>query len=307
MNNAGVVTNNRKHRSPQGKFVITTLPPGSFFGQTESRRNVAEIALITSVYSHNIQIQKHEHSLSFFDLIVEGACEEIVRGQTRSRVRSTLAFHPAGEVHSSRWHGPECRCFHIEISAALLERYRQHTPFLENPALFSRGMPTWLAARLYSEFQRRDEVSPLAIEGLTMELLAESARNASTVLERKPPRWLVSVCDLLHERFREHPTLSMIAEGAGIHPAHLARTFRQIHGCTLGDHVRKLRIEFACDRITNSETPLAEIALASGFSDQSHFSRVFKRQMGMSPGEFRKSVRPRKSDATRCSYRPRTR
>jgi AraC family transcriptional regulator len=151
-----------------------------------------------------------------------------------------------------------------------------------------------------------DGVSPLAIEGLTLELLAESARNTSPVLDRRPPGWLISVCDMLHEQFSEPPPLGTIAEEAGVHPAHLARTFRQVHGCTLGDYVRKLRIEYACRCLTNPETPLAEIALAAGFSDQSHFSRTFKRQMGVPPGEFRKSLHPRKSGPTGCSHCPRT-
>jgi AraC family transcriptional regulator len=253
-----------------------------------------------------LEIPNHAHNSSFFDFVVEGACTEVVREKARARGPSTLAFHPAGEVHSSRWHGPECRCFHIEIPPELFDRFRQHAPILEDPALFLGGTPTWLASRLYAEFQRMDEVSPLAIEGLTLELLAESARNASPVLERKPPRWLISVCDLLHEKFFEPPNLGTIAERVGIHPAHLTRVFRQIHGCTMGDYVRRLRIDFACHHLTTSETPLVEIALASGFSDQSHFSRVFKRQMGMSPGEFRKSVHPRKSDSTGRLHRPRT-
>jgi AraC family transcriptional regulator len=244
--------------------------------------------------------------MSFFDLVVEGACTEIVRGRTRDRGPWTLAFHPGGEAHSSRWHGPECQCFHIEIPTALIDRFRQHSPVLESPALFPGGMPAWLGARVYSEFQRMDAVSPLAIEGLTLELLAESSRSAFPVQERRPPGWLISVCDILHEKFREPPPLGTIAEEAGVHPAHLARTFRQIHGCTLGDYVRKVRIEYACRCLTNPETPLAEIALAADFSDQSHFSRVFKRQMGISPGEFRKSVHQRKSGATGCSHRART-
>jgi AraC family transcriptional regulator len=73
----------------------------------------------------------------------------------------------------------------------------------------------------------------------------------------------------------------------------------------LGDHVRKLRIEFACHRLATSDTPLADIALTAGFSDQSHFSNTFKRYTGMTPAAFRRSARPRKSVAKGCSYRAR--
>jgi len=151
-----------------------------------------------------------------------------------------------------------------------------------------------------------DEASPLAIEGLTLELLAECARKGSDALERRPPRWLVAVLDLLHEKFLEPITLGSIAQLVGVHPAHLARVFRRFHGCTVGDYVRKLRFELGCRLLANSDRPLVEIALSAGYADQSHFSRSFKRQMGLSPAAFRDSVRPRKSGSTKCSYRERT-
>jgi AraC family transcriptional regulator len=154
-----------------------------------------------------------------------------------------------------------------------------------------------LAIRLYDEFRSTDELSPLAIEGLTLELLAECSRQSSRTRNCQQPRWLLRASDLVRARFCERLTLGAIAESVGVHPAHLARVFRRFHGCTLGDHVRKLRIEFACQRLTTSDIPLADIALAAGFSDQSHFSNTFRRHMGVPPAAFRRSARPRKSDS----------
>jgi AraC family transcriptional regulator len=282
--------------------MVTQLPPGSYFGRTRSRQTVAGIIVLESAYSSELCLPPHEHAAAFFDLVVAGACAEVLGGQTRTRGHSTLAFHPAGEVHSSRWHGPEPRCFHVEIPPPLLDRVRQYSPTLDNPVHFPGGAPSLLATRLYDEFRRMDELSPLAIEGLTLELLAECSRRASHIPERQPPRWLLTVRELLREKFCAHLTLGTIAESVGVHPAHLARVFRRFHGCTLGDLVRKLRIEFACRRLTTSDTPLAEIALAAGFSDQSHFSNTFKRHTGISPAAFRKSAHPRNSDASECSH-----
>jgi AraC family transcriptional regulator len=82
----------------------------------------------------------------------------------------------------------------------------------------------------------------------------------------------------------------------GVHPAHLARVFRQQYGCTLGDYVRRLRVEFACRRMTTGDTPLVEIALAAGFADQSHFTKTFKSLVGITPAEFQRQFRPRNAD-----------
>ena len=158
-----------------------------------------------------------------------------------------------------------------------------------------------LGTRLYDEFRHTDELSPLAFEGLTLELLAECSRQAARTRDHQPPRWLRRVSDLAQARFRERLALGAIAESVGVHPAHLARVFRRFHGCTLGDYVRKLRVEFACHCLTTSDAPLADIALAAGFSDQSHFSNTFKRHTGVPPAAFRRSARPRNSDARGCS------
>ena len=70
-----------------------------------------------------------------------------------------------------------------------------------------------------------------------------------------------------------------------------ARSFRRAHGQTLGEYVRRLRIEDACRRLITTESAITEVALECGFSDHSHFARVFRRHMGVSPGRFREAHR----------------
>jgi AraC family transcriptional regulator len=281
--------------------VVVKLPPGTFFGRTEGTRRLAGITILESIYSPEQAVPPHAHAAAFFDLVVDGSCSEVVGGQARERGPGTLAFHPAGEIHASRWHGSQPRCFHLEIGPALLERVRQYVPIREYPYCFAERTLSLLAIRLYHEFRRTDPCAPLAIEGLTLELLAESLRRDAHPAEHRPPPWLEGVHDLLHEHFAARLTLEQIAESAGVHPAHLARVFRQVHGCSLGDYVRKLRIAFASRLLTTSSTPLVTIALAAGFADQSHFSKTFRRHMNLSPAQFRKCHSLRKADTNQCS------
>ncbi len=174
----------------------------------------------------------------------------------------------------------------------------RHAPDLDRTIRHSSGLPNWLALRLYREFLRGDGASPLALEGLALELLAESSRHGPIPLDRETPRWLLRVRDLLHSRFPDDLPLAAVAAEGGVHPAHLARAFRTHFGCTVGDYVRRLRVEDACLQLATSDAPLVAIALDSGFADQSHFAKTFRRQMGMTPGEYRRSVRPRKSGTT---------
>ena len=141
--------------------------------------------------------------------------------------------------------------------------------------------------KVYREFLEPDGAAPLAIEGLTLEMLAEASRRRLPALDRKPPRWLVQAQDLLRARFTERITIAEIAAAVGVHPVHLAREFRCFHHCTIGEYLRRLRIERACEQLRKSQTSLAAIACEAGFSDQSHFSRTFKRLLGMTPATYR--------------------
>ena len=137
-----------------------------------------------------------------------------------------------------------------------------------------------------------DPVSPLVIESLGVEIMAEISRSAQGV-ERKPPAWLERAREFLHENFAESMHLSEVAKIAEVHPVHLVRVFRSFYRCTIGEYVRKLRVEFASRELSTSDLPLAAIALSAGFSDQSHLSRTFRQHTGLSPSEFRAVFRSR--------------
>jgi AraC family transcriptional regulator len=215
--------------------MVTKLREGSFFGQSLGCRTVAGITLTESLYHSAVFVPPHEHATAYFDLVVDGFCSEFVHRQARSRSRSTLAFHPAGEIHHSRWHGSQARCFHIEIAPELLDRVRRYSSSYDSPVYFDLTAPSWIARRIHDEFRHMDEISPLAIEALALELLAEGARLAPNVVTTVPPPWLQQIDDLLRSEFIEPLTLDRIAGLVGVHPSHLARVFRRAHGCTVGD------------------------------------------------------------------------
>jgi AraC family transcriptional regulator len=181
--------------------MVTKLAPGAFFGRTHHCREVAGITLTESLYGPEVIIPPHEHAAAFFDFILEGFCREVVHGQARHRGRWSLAFHPAGEVHTNRWHDGAARCFQIEVGSTLLDRLQAYSPTLDQSVFFADGPARWLVQRIHDEFRRTDDVSALAVEGLTLELLAEGARQGPRQVERTPPRWLRQVRDLLHEQF----------------------------------------------------------------------------------------------------------
>jgi AraC family transcriptional regulator len=273
--------------------MATKLSPGTFFGQTQTRLEFAGFTFAESRYAANADIPLHTHENAFLYFVIEGVYDETCGRETRTGGPSSLVFHPVGEAHANRWHDAGGRVFHIEISRARALAIREHGPRLDAPADFRGGLAPWLAGRLHREYCRPDGASKLAMEGLVLEIMAEVSRYRVPAAERPHPAWLCRARAMLHDRFAEKLSLGEIAAAVDVHPVHLARVFRRQLGCTLGDYIRQLRVEFASRQLASSDSPLVEIALSAGFPDQSHFTKTFRLQTGITPGEFRRQVRAR--------------
>ena len=108
-----------------------------------------------------------------------------------------------------------------------------------------------------------------------------------TASSKLPPQPLRLAYELIQDRFAEPLTVGEIALTVGMHPVYLVRSFRKHYRTTIGEFQRKLRVQFACRQISTTDLSLLNIALASGFYDQSHFYRTFKQLVGMTPTEYR--------------------
>ncbi len=106
-----------------------------------------------------------------------------------------------------------------------------------------------------------------------------------------PPAWLARIRERLDAEFIAPPGLAELAAQAGVSPRHLARAFRSHYGETIGTCVHRRRIRSAMDALLNSSDRVAHIAQRSGYFDQSHFTRHFKRQTGVAPGIYRRRGR----------------
>jgi AraC family transcriptional regulator len=213
------------------------------------------------------------------------------RGGSIACTSSTLKFTPAGDRHWDRFDRGDVRGLMIEPSDELVAAIRPHATVLDERQSFRGGLLSILGRRIYHEMLRPDPAAPLAIEGLLLELVASASRLRETGTEAGRPRWLEEARDRIHAELAHRPSLSSLAQTVGVHPVTLARAFRQAFGCTVGEYVRHLRIERAAHQLAGTELSLAEIALAAGFSDQSHFSNMFREHTGLSPSKFRRAVR----------------
>lgn len=263
----------------------------SHYREVTHRHVIAGFTITEALYAPNLAVARHSHQRACFGFVLQGNYLERYGKKALECKPLHLKFRPAGEVHADLYGDPAVSCFFIEPEEQWLEGMRRYSVSLSEPSVFQSNSLVCLLMKIRREARHADALSPLVIEGLMLEVIAETARFAGAAAERQGPRWLKEVRVILHDRFSERLTLSDIGKSVGIHPVYLASVFRQHYRCSVGEYLRRLRIEFACREISTTDAPLAQIALAAGFPHQSQFTRTFKRVIGLTPARYRSHTR----------------
>lgn len=261
------------------------LKPGQFYGEVVRKHECSGLVLSELRHTTRRKLPAHSHKLAYFCLLLQGDYAEYLGRKTVKYRPATMMFHPSGLMHRDEIGSRGGHFLSIEMEPHWLERLSEYSAAPDAVVEVENGSSA-LAVRLYREFQAFDVCSPLAIEGLVMTMLADLVRGRVKD-ERRMPWWLSRAVDVLHDGFHENVNITRVAEEVGVHPFHLSRVFRQFHQDTIGDYVNKLRVQYACVELANFDRQIADIALGAGFADQSHFTRVFKRLTGLTPGAYR--------------------
>jgi AraC family transcriptional regulator len=230
----------------------------------------------------------HVHDRTCVATTLSGSFDSGMRGRSHWSTPAMVLTEPAGERHSNLFGTAGAHVLVVQPDSRRVELLRPFTGFLDTINHFADRQIALLARRLSIEIARPDDVTPLAVEALGLELLATAAREvASRCAGRTPPHWLVRVRDRLQDARADPVTLAELAAEAGVHPGHLTRAFRRFYGRSIGAYRREVRLDWTARQLVLGADSLVTIAAAAGFADQSHFARAFKRRYGRSPGDYR--------------------
>lgn len=258
------------------------------------KRIFPNLLLQKVAYTQGAQSFTHTHKNARFVFVLQGRFSEIYERKKRDCIPLMTIFRPPEENHSEDYYGKGIVCLSVDIHPHWLERLNEYTIKLDHSAAFYNSKLIPLIRKLNSEFENKDDISALAIEALMFETVVELSRaEKKSPAKDKSSGWLSNARDYIHAEFDSNVTISEIAAAVNIHPVHLARSFRAFYGCTIAEYIRRLRIDFACAALASSNENLAEIAVNSGFSDQSHFCKIFKRLMNLTPAEYRAAINSR--------------
>lgn len=230
--------------------------------------SVGSFTLREVLYAPGAVLGRHAHANARFAAVLAGRYREEYGGRRFECSPGSVTYRPAGAVHANRFL-EQTRCLMVECDGVDgIDQPVQHEDTFD------------VAMQIHREMVRPDAASPLILEGLLMRLASRVAADA--------PPWLVAVRERIVADDGARMTLRELASSSGVQPSHLATSFRRAFGCTVGEFKRRRRVAVAIDLLAREMT-LADVALACGFSDQSHFTREFRRASGMTPAAFRRA------------------
>lgn len=248
------------------------------------------VVITEAIYPQGQRIEKHCHPLPNLGLVMRGSCTHAVAGcrDAETCVPGELHYLPSGEHHAFSFQS-DARCLLARVNPPTLERLREYVkvdlPSGKQVGEVLRGLST----RLIWEFRQDDDLTALAIDGLILEIFAGMNRF-HRLPSCKPSSAVLRARSLLHDAASGPLTFGHVAREVDVHPVHLAREFRKAFKRSMSEYVREIRVQKALQLLVKSEVAMSEISQLCGFCDQAHFSKCFKKVIGVSPLEYRREV-----------------
>lgn len=259
---------------------------GQYYGRSVRRRQVNGFVITENRFPPGLAIPRHAHVHPHFTFVLQGAFTEAYDGMVLECPPGTTLFVPADATHTDLIGPAGAHTIGVELSPAVAERVVSQTGVLKDAFVLLDRRLELTGNRLYREFHSADSAARLSMEALAIEMLVLTSRSRKSQ-DASEPTWMPAVRTVLHDRFRETVSLDELARIAGVHRTHLARAFRQRHGCTVGEYIRRLRVDAAAMELKQRARSVAEIGVGLGFFDQAHFCRSFKRIYGLTPSAYR--------------------
>ena len=159
----------------------------------------------------------------------------------------------------------------------------------DDQELLTAGMVIYDALYTWAKHLQNVRHTESPVEQLLVDVYQKYLKKGNGA---KIPSWAKELKTIIQDQIDTNLALSLtgISTELNINPAYVSREFsKYFDNLSFGEYIRKLRIEKAITFMETSEYALSEIAYLTGFSDQSHFTRIFKLEMGLTPSEFKKN------------------
>jgi AraC family transcriptional regulator len=244
-------------------------------------------------FAPGVVLASHTHPRPICAIMLAGSFETRISRRRVSCRPATIWTEPCEETHRNDAGSAGAHVLVMQPDPGRGDVMQPLERFLDGVHEIERSGMIGDARRVLLEMREPDALAALSIEALLLGILAKAAR-VTMARERSgaAPAWLSAARDFIHEEFRRGPRLEEVARAVSVLPGELAGAFRHHYGRSIGSYARDLRFEWAVDQLRRSDEPIARLAAAAGYSDQSHFTRECTARLGVPPARLRRRLQP---------------
>ena len=160
----------------------------------------------------------------------------------------------------------------------------------DDQELLKQGLILYDALYSWAKYLQKEKHTQQPFEHLLLDVFNSYLKPKSGG-KKKIPEWAQELKEIIQDHIDTNLSLKEISKGLEINPSYLSREFsKYFDDLSFGDYIRKSRIEKAKELMQSKNYSLTEIAYLTGFSDQSHFTRIFKHHTGKSPSAYKKEL-----------------
>lgn len=227
-------------------------------------------------------LSRHSHNYMELIYILDGNMQVDTPGKKISKGFYNLIVYPRALMHQefvNMQEHQEILCLGIQAQCET----RLETSFEISD---DDGSIRWLMEQIYLENNKQLSDYEDVLQAYIAALYIKMQRSFENI-ERERPDFIGRCMSYIRDHLLEELTVERIAAALYISPSHLSRSFRKRIGMTPLNYIRNCRVNLARNALITSGDNIEEIALRIGFQDSKYFSRVFKKETGLSPREYR--------------------
>jgi AraC-like DNA-binding protein len=240
----------------------------------------------------NYEFARHFHRVPAIGVVDRGFMSSYLRRGNHVLGAGTVLLLNPGEIHAPAPAGElgwGLRMFYLEekLFAAASLNFASQTLRFQRPFVQDKE----LASNLFQlHLELEGDGDTLRFESLLLAIFSRLAERHSEAVGDFPEykfdtARIDSARQYLEAHYKERIGVNELAEVSALSPSHFLRMFRDTTGLTPHAYLIQFRIEMATSLLSRGAS-FADVANATGFTDQSHFTRQLKRILGVTPGQY---------------------
>jgi AraC-like DNA-binding protein len=257
------------------------LKANQYFGITTDSLKTENFNISLTNHSANSNIDLHAHNKPYLCLLASGTYKEN-SNTTEIITQGEVLYRVANYEHSNNFSSKGGLCLNIEMND-----YEQFITLnelqLPNKVSKQKGVIE-LYKLLYGLKQGlpNDIINIYCYESM---IAVINIFNCKGNID-----WVKKVKERINDNPLETISLDKLSLEFSLHPNYIVRKFKEITGFKLSEYLTKIRLEHSMKHLLSNEENITSIALESGFYDQSHFNKNFKKHLDTTPNHFRKVI-----------------